>query len=464
MIWTAKQISEALNIKLADESRHFGNVQFNSKDVSPGDLFIALKGQRDGHEFVKEALAAGASCAIISLDLEGIDQSKVIKVPDCFAALESLAKYKRSHSNAKFVGVTGSVGKTSTKESLYMMLRSYGKTFASRGNFNNYLGALINLASMPEGVEYAVIEMGMNHAGEIREITKLVGLDVAIITSVAEAHLEFFESIEGIADAKSEIFESLDKQSGIAIINRDISTFARCSDNAKKLGIEKIRTFGESEFADYRLKSYIDVTYDQDHQITLNYLLAGQKFILETPLVPRHMAVNFAAAFAAVKALGLDVSGAVKIAAKFEMPTGRGRLLQISKNDKNYSIICDYYNSNPASMKAALALLQQMPSKHKVAILGDMRELGETSLALHKSMVPHLVKSGAQRVLLVGEMMSAISADIPKEIECHCYENVDALIKDVEPFIKNGELLLIKGSRGLQLDKLAEYLGVENAL
>ena len=216
MIWTSKQISQALDIKFSSKN-NFGILQFNSKDVTEGDIFIALKGgARDGHDFVLDAINRGAGLAIVSQDVKDVPESKVIKVENTFEALQDLAEYKRQNSKAHFIGITGSVGKTSTKEILGLVLESFGKTFISRNNFNNQIGVPINLASVSDDDEFVVIEMGMRAAGEISHLTKQVTPDIAVITSVAEGHLEFFDSVEKIADAKSEIFEYTNKN-GIAV-------------------------------------------------------------------------------------------------------------------------------------------------------------------------------------------------------------------------------------------------------
>ena len=222
MIWTTKELGKALLLNIAG-NREFGKVQFNSKDVEQGDIFIALKGVRDGHEFVLDALDRGASVAIVSKKISNVDQAKLIMVEDTYEALMDLAEFKRRNSKAKFIAITGSVGKTSTKEATKIMLSAYGKTHASHGTFNNYLGVPLCLASMPNDTEYAVIEMGMSAKGELSELSKLAIPDVALITAVSEGHIGSFNSVEEIADAKCEIFEGMDINDGIAIVNRDIT-------------------------------------------------------------------------------------------------------------------------------------------------------------------------------------------------------------------------------------------------
>ncbi len=461
MIWTSKQISQALDLEFVTED-NFQKVQFNSKDIGKGDIFIALKGgARDGHQFVLDAFNRGAGLAIVSQDVEGADESKIIKVRDTLEALKDLAEYKRQNSKAHFIGITGSVGKTSTKEIVGLILESFGNTFISRGNFNNQIGVPINLASIADDDEFVVIEMGMRAAGEISLLTKQVTPDIAVITSVAEGHLEFFDSVEKIADAKSEIFEGLDINSGVAILNRDISTYKRCIENIDIAGIGNIKTFGKSQFANVRFVSY---SFVDSNTVKLIYNVGHKKVEFVMPALPRHMAINFAAALAVTHSLGLDINKAVKALVKFKPKIGRGMVIDIEKNSKKYSIITDYYNANPESMKAGLEYLRQFKNTKKIAILGDMKELGKNELKIHLAAIPHIVKSGVKKLFLVGDIMTKIIDDVPENIAVYAYKNSSDLAHDINNHIDGGEIVLIKGSRSVHLEKIAETLGVTNAL
>jgi UDP-N-acetylmuramoyl-tripeptide--D-alanyl-D-alanine ligase len=461
MIWTSKQLSQALSVKFTSKES-FGIVQFNSKDVQPGDVFIALTGgARDGHEFVADALAQGAGLAIVSKDIKGVPESKIIKVKDTFEALHDLAEYKRQNSKAKFIGITGSVGKTTTKEVVSLMLESFGKTFTSRNNFNNEIGVPINLASISDDDEFVVMEMGMRGPGQIAHLTAQVTPDIAIVTSVAQGHLEFFKSVEAIADAKCEIFEGLDINEGVAILNRDISTYKRCMENIDTVGVGNIKTFGKSQFANVRFASYTDLG---DGKVKLSYIVYGEKIEVIMPMLPKHMAINFAAAFAVVRALGLDVGKAAQALVNFKMKISRGKIIDVKKDSKEYSIITDYYNANPESMKAGLEYLGLMKNSKKIAILGDMKELGKDEVKIHLAAIPHIVKSGATKLFLVGDIMSKIASDVPKTIEVYRYKNSSDLAKEINRYIEGGEVILIKASRGIHLEYVAESLGVVDAL
>jgi len=460
MIWTGKQIAEALFVQV-DGDLQFGSLQFNSNDVRQGDLFIALMGEtRDGHEFVPDALKNGATAAIVSKEIPGIAPEKLIIVDDCLAALSTLARYKRENSKAKFIGITGSVGKTSTKELLRLMLEPHGKTFASRGTFNNHLGVPLNLASMPDNTEYAIIEMGMNAPGEIALLTRQVRPDIAVITSVSEGHIEFLNSVEEIAEAKCEIFQGL-SQDGIAVLNRDITTYTRCLSNFNKSGLKNLITFGKHEAADVKFSSYEIM---DDGIVRLQYILVDSEIDLVMHKIPEHLAANFAAGFGVISALGLDLDKSVIGAGNFKPVAGRGLVIEVNNNNKKNTLICDYYNSNPESLSAALRNLATLDYPSKVAIIGDMLELGTKSADLHKSIVPLLAASGASKVFLVGLEVENILNSMPSNIECAIYPNVDLLLSEIDKLISTDELILIKGSKGIKLFKVAQHFGVKDAI
>jgi UDP-N-acetylmuramoyl-tripeptide--D-alanyl-D-alanine ligase len=460
MIWTGKQLSEAILVQV-NYDLQFGKIEFNSMDVKQGDLFIALKGQiRDGHEFVHEAIKNGASAAIVSQVVASVPREKLIVVDDCLIALDRLAKYKRKSSKAKFIGVTGSVGKTSTKELLKLMLSSQGQTFASRGTFNNQLGVSLNLASMPDDAQYAVIEMGMNAPGEIASLAKMVLPDIAVITSVSDGHIEFFDSREKIADAKCEIFEGLKKE-GVVVLNGDISTYERCLDKLKKHPTLDLITFGKDGNYDVKFASY-EIMSDQ--MVRLQYIIKDQEIEIIMPEISMHLASNFAAGFSVIKALKLDFDKAAIAVSKFKPLAGRGQIVEVKNNNRNNTFICDYYNSNPESLKAALTNLAISDHQNKVAIIGDMLELGVQSEELHKSIVPFLVDSGVKKIFLVGRYVKYIAQLLPDTIKSFCYDDVDLLIMDINNHIESEELILIKGSKSIKLFKVALYLGVKDAV
>ncbi len=456
MIWSAKTLGEALNINI-DYEISCGPVQFNSQNIQKGDLFIAIKGNGDGHDYVIDALDRGASIVIISRDIKDVPSNKKIIVDDTFLALQQMAEYKRNISKAKFIAITGSVGKTSTKEATKVVLSSFGKTFASRGNFNNYLGVPLNLASMPDDIEYAIIELGMNHEGEIRSLTKIVKPDIAVITWVSEAHLEYFNSVQDIADAKSEIFEGLQK-GGIAIINIDNKYYGRIMFNLERLNIpnKSIYTFGKREGADSRLKLYENL----GAKVHLVFEVKTKAIDLQLPFIAEHYVRNYASVLMVASVLNLDLIKASSQLDKVELMDGRGKIINAVLGEKKYQIICDYYNANPASFTASLEYFKQIKNPRKVAIIGDMLELGETAPILHKNLVPLIIDSGAKKVFLVGTNVRHIHESLPENIHSIHFLNVDSLLSELDSLIEDDELILIKGSRRMALDKVVKHFTV----
>lgn len=460
MIWNTKSLEKALGTKVT-EGLSAGQVKFNSLDIDKDDIFIALPGRRDGHEFVQDALSRGASCAIVSKDIEDVDQNKLIKVDDTLLALNHLAEYKRRVSKAKFIAVTGSVGKTSTREVIKTMLIAYGNTHSSAKSFNNFLGVPLTLASMPDETEYAVIEIGMNAAGEIRNLTNIVMPDIAIITAISEGHIEFFGSLEAIADAKCEIFEGVDVNTGIAIINRDMSMYERCIKNIDKVGIRNLQTFGKRVDANVRFLSYELL---DDHFIRLNFGMGSEECEIIMPNIPLHLASNFAVGFSVIQALGLDTEKAANSIRSYQPLMGRGKFVEVKYDNKDLGIICDYYNSNPQSLKASLEYLQQFVSEKKVAVLGDMGELGDKQADMHMAIVPSIIAAGVSKLYLVGGLMSQIKDQFPNDIEVKTYQDINAMLADDNIYFEDGQILLIKGSRSVKLENLAKSLGVKDVL
>ncbi|WP_375327071.1 UDP-N-acetylmuramoyl-tripeptide--D-alanyl-D-alanine ligase [Candidatus Tisiphia endosymbiont of Nemotelus uliginosus] len=458
MIWSAQNLSNCLNIAI--HPNIWGRqIQFNSNDVLEGDIFIALKGNGDGHDYVLDAIAKGANAVIISREIPGLDTNKVIMVADTLLALTKMAEYKRQKSQATFIAVTGSSGKTGTKEAINTILSCFSPVFASRGNFNNYLGVLINLASMPDNIEYAIFELGMNHVGEIRKLTKMVKPSIAVITTISEAHIEFFNSSAEIADAKCEIFEGMEK-SGIAVINIDNKYYHRVLDNLQKLAIKNIFTFGKSLSAKSRLVLYQNQGQNVHLQYEVSNNILAQNLDIVMPLIPEHYAVNYAAVLQVASLLNKDLEVAVKQLTKISPIEGRGKMVKAEYNNLNFDIICDYYNANPESLKASLLYFKQLSHKQKIAIVGDMLELGTNSVKLHQEIAPLIIDSGAKLVLLVGNYVRYIYDLLPHHIEKHHFDNVDTLINNIQEVLSGNELILIKGSKSIKLYKILQIFKV----
>ncbi|AFC72641.1 UDP-N-acetylmuramoylalanyl-D-glutamyl- 2,6-diaminopimelate--D-alanyl-D-alanyl ligase [Rickettsia rhipicephali str. 3-7-female6-CWPP] len=447
MIWNSKTLSAALGITISN-SINCNEVQFNSKDVKKGDLFIALQGNRDGHDYVLDAIDKGAAAVIISKRVEINDKYKIILVDDCFEALQKIALYKRENSKAKFIAITGSVGKTSTKEALKVLLQHDFLVFASRGNFNNKLGMLINLASMADDTEYAIFELGMNHKGEIRELVQILKPNIAMITNISEAHLEFFNSLEEIAEAKCEIFANFSKND-IAVINADTNCYNKILSILKNLSITDIHSFGRSSKTSAELIVYENL----GEQVYLKYKINNKVLDVTIPFIPWHFTENYTGVLLIIDILGKDIEIAANHLANISPTKGRGEIINI----QNCRVICDYYNASPQSMKAALEYLKQVPAENKTAIIGDMLELGENSKRLHEKLVQYILDAACSKVYLVGVNTKYIDDLLPSKIAKKYFKNVDELITHITDLFEGNELILIKGSRGVKLDKIVDY-------
>ncbi len=381
-------------------------VEIDSRKVQPGDLFVALKGERvDGHEYVQQAFAAGAIAAVVEKKL-AVGGNQLV-VENCYTALDALAKYNRARSGAKIIGVTGSVGKTSTKEMLRIALSARGKTYATTGNYNNHIGTPLNLANLPLDAEFGVFEMGMNHAGEISHLTKMVRPHIAIISNVEAVHMEFFASIDDIAKAKGEIFEGLEKD-GIAIVNADQSYF---------LNLPNKLTFGAATNTDFRLLSY--KTTISGCEVSASIM--GEKIDYVIAATGRHWAIISLSVLAAVHALGLDVKKSAAALANFSEVEGRGRVVEIAAKGGAALLINDSYNASPASMRAAFVktgeVCQAQGKKgRKIALLGDMLELGAESAKMHADLAADLQAQGFDKIYSAGKLMRNLHDALPEAL------------------------------------------------
>src|SRR5215218_1728781 len=347
-------------------------ISIDSRTIQRGEAFFAIAGDaRDGHDFVAAALAAGAGLAVVARAKRDImpANAPLMVVPDVLAALTDLAQASRARSNARIVAVTGSVGKTGTKEALRLALGQCGVTHASVASYNNHWGVPLSVARMPANTQFAVFEIGMNHAGEITPLTRLVRPHVAVVTAVEPVHLEYFGSLEAIADAKAEIFLGLEP-GGAAIINRDNSQYERLKRAAASAGA-RIVSFGEHAEAEARV--------------------LGAELTYKLGAPGRHVVLNSLAVLAAASLAGADLALAGLALAGLEPPTGRGQRIALGLTGGGSALLIDEsYNANPASVRAALALLSQAhigSDGRRIAVLGDMLELGEASAELHRGLV-----------------------------------------------------------------------------
>jgi UDP-N-acetylmuramoyl-tripeptide--D-alanyl-D-alanine ligase len=434
-------------------------ISIDSRSISPGEAFFAIKGDaRDGHEFVAAALKAGAGLAVIAAERrsEFAGDVPLLVVRDVLDGLRDLARAARARLQAQVIGVTGSVGKTGTKEALRLALTRSGETHASAASYNNHWGVPLSLARCPASARYAVFEMGMNHAGEIEPLTRLVRPHVAIITTVEPVHLEFFDSVEAIADAKAEIFTGV-VPGGAAVINRDNPQFARLSRAAKNAGVERVLSFGEHAKADARL---IKCSLHADCS-TVQARILGADVTYKLGAAGRHVVLNSLAVLAAVSLAGADLALAALALAEIKPATGRGARSTLELGGGTALLIDESYNANPASMRAAVALLGQAevgPRGRRIAVLGDMRELGERGADLHRELLEPVLAGGIDLVFCCGPLMRSLWEALPSERRGSYAETSGALESQLLAAVRPGDAIMIKGSLGSRMGLLVKAL------
>jgi UDP-N-acetylmuramoyl-tripeptide--D-alanyl-D-alanine ligase len=434
-------------------------VSIDTRSLEPGDLFVALTGEsRDGHEFVADALKKGAAAALVSRKPGGLAaDAPLLMVNDTQAGLEGLGRAARERTKARIVGVTGSAGKTTTKEMLRLVLARSGSVHASAASYNNHWGVPLSLARMPLDTAYGVFEIGMNHAGEIRSLVKFVRPQVAIITTIAPAHLEHFGRIEAIADAKSEIFEGIEP-GGAAILPLENPQFDRLQWHAKENKVSNIFTFGRSPEADARLLSS---NADAEGQKVLA-TIGKMRLAFTVNAAGGHIAMNAIAALLAARELGADVARGADELANFAALKGRGARFTAG----GVEVIDESYNANPASMAAAIELLARATPQRggrRIAALGDMRELGNDSPNLHKALVRNLAAARADVVFLCGPNMKALWDALPAKTRGSYAETSSELTPEMMRALKTGDVVLVKGSFGSRMSVVIEALRARNA-
>jgi UDP-N-acetylmuramoyl-tripeptide--D-alanyl-D-alanine ligase len=434
-------------------------LSIDTRTIAPGEAFFAIKGDaRDGHEFVDAALKAGAGLAVVAADKRDsfAKAAPLLAVPDVLDGLIALAHAARARSAAKFIGVTGSVGKTGTKEALRLALSSEGETHASAASYNNHWGVPLSLARCPESAKYAVLEMGMNHAGEIAPLTKLVRPHVAIVTTVEPVHLEFFASVEAIADAKAEIFQGI-VPGGAAVINRDNPQFARLQSAAKNTSVGHIVSFGEHVRADARLVKFAL----QADSSTVQARILGHDVTYKLGAPGRHVVQNSLAVLAAATLAGADLAMAALALGKLAPPTGRGARQTLDVPGGQALLIDESYNANPASMRAAIALLGQAPlgaRGRRIAVLGEMLELGPRGVELHSGLSGPIEESAVDLVFCAGPLYQGLWEALPSSRKGGYAVTAAALESQVLGAVRAGDAVMIKGSLGSKMSPIVKAL------
>jgi UDP-N-acetylmuramoyl-tripeptide--D-alanyl-D-alanine ligase len=457
LLWAPDALLAATGGRIDGLPAPVTGVSIDTRTLQPGDLFVALADARDGHEFVTAAFAKGAAAALVREDWQApAGSGALIRVPDPLKALERLGIAARVRTKAKVIGVTGSVGKTGTKEALRLCLSAQGPTHASEKSYNNHWGVPLTLARMPAGTRFAVIEMGMNHAGEIAPLTRMARPHIAVITTVGPVHIEFFASEEAIADAKAEIFEGLEP-GGIAVLNRDNRHFERLKARALACGAGRIVPFGEHAEAVSRLNR----TEGDDTGSTVAASILGTEVTYRIGAPGSHYVQNSLAVLAAVALAGADIGAAAGRLAGIRAPVGRGERTLFAVPGGAILLIDESYNANPASVRAALDAMARTPrSSHprRIAVLGDMRELGVSAPELHRGLAGPVEAAGIDLLFTCGPHMAGLHELAGRSLPAHYSATSTELRDGLLAAVKPGDVVMIKGSLGTRMGPLVEAL------
>jgi len=458
-LWTSDAMRAAMKARAEGSlPAEVAGVSIDSRTIQPGEAFFALSDARDGHDFVEAALNAGAALAVVAEDRRAKmpNGAPLLVVKDVLDGLRDLARASRARSNAKIVGVTGSVGKTSTKEALRLALSREGQTHASAASYNNHWGVPLSLARCPQDARFAVFEMGMNHAGEIEPLSKLVRPHIAAITTIEPVHLEYFKSVGAIADAKAEIFAGLEP-GGAAILNRDNDQFARLKKHAEAANVARIVSFGEGKDADARLIKFAL----QPNSSTVQAKILGEDVTYKLGAPGLHLVINSLAVLAAASLAGADLALAAIALADLQPASGRGTRITLKTPTGEALLIDESYNANPASMRAALALLGQAPLGavgRRVAVLGDMLELGDKAAAMHRDLAGPVVANRIDLVFCSGPAMHSLWQALPPERRGGYAEDSQGLEPLVLGAVRGGDAIMVKGSNGSRMGPIVGAL------
>jgi UDP-N-acetylmuramoyl-tripeptide--D-alanyl-D-alanine ligase len=458
-LWTPHDLVAATGGRLIGDMGPATGVSIDTRTLQPGDLFFAIKGDvHDGHAFARPALGKGATAAVVSEarahEFEGA--GALLVVPDVLAAMAALGVAARTRSTAKIVAVTGSVGKTGTKEALRLAFERLGPTHASVASYNNHWGVPLTLARMPSNAAYGVFEIGMNHAGEIAPLTRMVRPHVAIITTVEPVHIEFFPSIAAIADAKGEIFAGIEP-GGVAVLNRDNAQFERVRAHALASQAGSILSFGEHAEADVRAEC---IVLNADGSAVEARVL-GEPVMYRLGAPGRHVVMNSLSVLAAIKAVGGDLALGVLALSELTAPAGRGERVALETRDGAFTLIDEAFNANPASMRAALANLAAVkpgPRGRRVAVLGDMLELGPRGPELHRDLADLVQASGADLVFAAGPLMKNLVEVLPPDRRGGYAASAAELEDTVLGSVRAGDVVMVKGSKGILVSRIVKAL------
>ncbi len=455
-LWTIKEIAEATKATYTQDAEIFG-VSIDSRQIKQGDIFIAIKGEQfDGHDYVQTALEQGAAAVLIQKEMPELDQSKLIMVEDTYKALWQLAKAARIRSRAKIVAITGSVGKTGLKDMLAHILGSQASCHKTMGNLNNHFGLPLSLCRMPKETEFGIFEIGMNHAGEITPLVRLLMPHIAVITNIGHAHMEFFDNIQAVASAKAEIMLGFNGE-GRILLPGDNAEFEFLLSKAQEADISVIKSFGSTTNQDY---------YGRNLALNVNesrfkFGNGQEHFDVSLKAWGAHYVQTATAALGVIHMLQLDLSKAIDVLKDFENPKGRGKISLIKHQDQQFHLIDDAYNANMDSMKAALSIFahSDIDPKMRYGIFGEMLELGDHSETMHLTLIEPIMQANLAKIWLVGKAMEPLYNALKKQHDHIIYlENVQPLLDDFSGFAHQDIWLLCKGSFGSNIWKIVQQL------
>ncbi len=457
-LWQVSDVISAIEVQGSSVPEGaIRGISIDSRTVQKHDLFFAILGdQLDGHDYVENALAQGAHAAVVSRPVEGVEPEKLLRVDDTLEALNKLGIAARARSDAKVIAITGSVGKTGTKEALRLALAKSGVVHAAVASFNNHWGVPLTLARWPRKSDFGIFEIGMNHANEITPLVKMVRPHIAIITNVAPVHLMYFSSVDEIAKAKAEIFDGLEA-GGTAILNRDNQYFDYLADAARQAGAAKILSVGEHKDAMVRLVN-CDLYRDKSRALVN---LMGQSITYDIGAPGKHLVFNSLSVLAAVKEAGGNVKLAAAALQDWVAPAGRGAQHCLKVGENSAVLIDETFNANPTSMRAALATLASAGphgNGRRIAVIGDMLELGEISKDAHRDLLQPLLDAKVDQIFAAGSDMRFLWDDVPARLKGAYARDAISLEKELIAAVQPGDVVMIKGSKGSKLGPLVDAL------
>lgn len=459
-LWTHDSAAAATHGRALGPEWRATGIAIDSRKVEKGDIFVALPGERvDGHDYVAAALNDGAAAALVSRIPEGLEDAPLLLVDDVLEGLADLARAARARSSARVVAVTGSVGKTGTKEMLAAALAAHGKTMASVGNLNNHIGAPLSLARLPADCDFAVFELGMNHADEIRPLSRLVAPHAAIVTNVEPVHIEFFDGIDGIADAKSEILEGLEP-GGVAVLNSDNASYARLRDRAREIGVDRVVTFGSGACCDVRLLA-IEPSADGTR---VTATVAGTEISWTVGGIGEHWGFNSLGVVAVLHALKIDIAPCLPRLGAVAALRGRGGQVAITTADGGSALLIDEsYNASPPAVRAALSVFAATSANRRILVLGDMRELGDSGPAAHAALTDAIDAAAPDAIYLCGSSMVHLRDALGAARVTAYAETAAELADAVAGSVADGDVVLVKGSLAMGMKAIVSALEAAGA-